>query len=177
MIGGIVYGRMAMKNNWPFYKGIVYSVLGYTIVMAILSIFARASFNEKVEAYFEIATLKISLSASFIDIILTSIILSTLIFGSFAMISYFGKSIFTNTIKQSKVLLYAFSAFAATIIGLVVNYLYSLLFIMEELMEDGPEIPHFLMSVYTSIATWLMSLLGQFQINAGYEINLVSCIV
>jgi len=169
IIGGIVYGRMAIKNNWPFYKGIIYSVLGYTVVMAVITIFARASFNKTVEAFFIEGSLKISLSTSFIDSLLTSFILSTLFFGSFALVSYYGKSIISNTMGKSKVLLYAFSAFAATFVGLLLNYLYSLLFIMEDLMEDGPEIPHAIMSIYTGIATWLMSILGKFQVNSGFE--------
>ena len=169
IIGGIIYGRMAIKNNWPFYKGLIYSVLGYTIVMAVLSIFARASFSKKVEEFYDLATLKISLSSSFIDIVVTSIILSTLFFGSFALISYYGKSVIEKTMEQSKWIVYAFTAFVATLIGLVIHFIYSLVFIMEELLEYGPEIPHVIMSIYTSIGTWLMSLLGLFQLNDGYE--------
>lgn len=169
MIGGIVYGRMAIKNNWPIYKGILYSVLVYTIVMVIFSIFARVSFSKTVDAYFTAASLKINLSASFIDILLTSIILSTLVFGSAAIVSYFGKSIFTNAIQQSKIVIYTFSAFVATFVGLVINYVYSLVFIMEDFMRYGPDIPHLIMAMYTSIATWLMSILGQFQVGNGYE--------
>lgn len=168
IIGGIIYGRMAIKNNWPIYKGIIYSVLGYTIVMGIFSLFARVSFSKKVEEYFDFATLKISLSTSFIDIILTSVMLSTLFFGSFALISYYGKLVIDKIKEQSKVILYALSALIATLVGLVFNFLYSLIFIMEELMEYGPEIPHFIMSVYTSVGTWLMSLLGLFKMNNGY---------
>lgn len=168
-IGGIVYGRMALKNNWPIYKGILYSVLSYTVVMSILAIFARVSFNQSVDPYYTAASLKINLSTSFIDILLTSIILSTLVFGSAALTFYFGKSIFSNTIAQSKVVIYAFSALVATIVGLIINYIYSLLFIMEDFMRYGPDIPHFIMAMYTSIATWLMSILGQFQIGNGHE--------
>ena len=169
IIGGIIYGRMAIKNNWPVYKGILYSIVGYTVVMMILSIFARVSFNKTVDAYFIEGTLKISLSTSFIDILFTSLILSTLFFGSFALMSYYGKLVFVKTVGQSKIVLYAFVAFIATFIGVVFNYLYSLVFIMEDFMRYGPEIPHFIMSVYTGIATWLMSILGLFQMGNNHE--------
>ncbi|TSI10097.1 zinc ribbon domain-containing protein [Lysinibacillus sp. BW-2-10] len=169
-IGGIVYGRMARHYNWGLYKGILYSVGAYTLVLTIVSLFARKSYKETFEAFFAEATLGFKISASIIDMLFTSLLLSTIVFGFFAIVSYYGKSVAQQLYKERKEIQYAVFAIAITLIGGCVHYVSSLAKV-KDLTSDIPSSLDGLLAIYVSIITWFLAMFGKMNMTATSEFS------
>lgn len=72
IIGALVYGWMARKYNWHFWRGIVYSTILYTIFLTIVSISARFKANASgIDYYEDFVKVKVELLPSIFDSIIT----------------------------------------------------------------------------------------------------------
>ncbi|WP_332649339.1 zinc ribbon domain-containing protein [Lysinibacillus sp. 54212] len=162
VVGGIVYGILARRHHWPFFKGFVYSVIAYTGVMTVISLFARLSIKEKFEFFGEYSFI-IKASSSFIDMLISSFLLATIVFGCTSLIAYYGKNALEKLSEQAKYLQYAIFATAVTVAGLVLNILHSFIGISSE-TEDLNSIGKAFVSLYTGTGNWMLSQFGKLSI-------------
>ncbi|GAB0166954.1 zinc ribbon domain-containing protein [Lysinibacillus sp. CTST325] len=156
-IGGVLYGILARKHNWPLYQGIVYSTIVYVIVMSVVSIMSNFSTRIGEVETKGLFMIDVSLNYSTLDMILSATILSIVIFGFTAILTYFNKSIFEKLSYQVKYVQYAMFSVAITCIGLLINFLNVYFSLGKKVFES--ELPEGLVgtvSIFSSIymGTW-----------------------
>lgn len=157
--GGVVYGILAKRHHWPFFKGFIYSVIAYTGAMTIISLFARLSIKEKFEFFGEYH-FKIKASSSIVDMFLSSFLLVTIVFGGASLIAYYGKNILEQCSERAKYVQYALFATAITVVGLLFNIVHSFIGIGSK-TEDLNTLGRGLISLYTGTGNWMLSQFGK----------------
>ncbi|MEG0260521.1 MAG: zinc ribbon domain-containing protein [Lysinibacillus sp.] len=178
IIGAIVYGWMAKKYNWDFWRGIIYSTALYTLFLLVVSFFARYKANVSgTDRYDDFVKISVEVGPSFINAIITGIILSGIIFTFFGYISYSGKQILTKLEGEWLYFKYAMYAFAATVIGLILHLVnavialkssaddYATDFFSRLILETLPEWAYYITAIYLAITNWYLSLFGKLNIN------------
>ena len=175
IIGALVYGWMARKYNWHFWRGIIYSTVLYTLFLTIVSFFARfkADASGTDDYYGELVQVKVELLPSIFNSIITGVVLTAIIFVFFGYISYSGKQILSKLESEWTYFKYAMYALAATAIGLVLHLLNAIIALKssaDKLASDFysnlilayiPESMYYVAAVYTSVMNWYLSLFGK----------------
>lgn len=174
IIGALVYGWMARKYNWHFWRGIVYSTVLYTLFLTIVSFFARFKADASGTDYYDdLVKVKIELLPSIFNSIITGIVLAAIIFVFFGYISYSGKQVLTKLESEWKYFKYAMYALATTAVGLVLHFINAIIALKssaDELASDFysnlilstiPESMYYVTAVYISVMNWYLSLFGK----------------
>lgn len=175
IIGALVYGWMARKYNWHFWRGVIYSTVLYTLFLTIVSFFARfkATASGTDDYYGDLVKVKIELLPSMLNSIITGVVLTAIIFVFFGYISYSGKQILTKLESEWKYFKYAMYALGATAIGLVLHFINAIFAIKSsederanDLFSDIifsmiPEILYYVSAAYIAVINWYLSLFGK----------------
>ncbi len=81
IIGALVYGWMAKKYNWNFWRGIIYSTALYSLFLLIVSFFARYKADASGKDYYDdIIKISVEVLPSIINVIITGVVLSNCYF-------------------------------------------------------------------------------------------------
>lgn len=174
IIGAIIYGWMAKKYKWDFWRGIIYSTVLYTLFLLIVSFFAHYKANVSgTDQYDSFGKISVEVGPSFINTIITGIILSSIIFTFFGYISYSGKQILTKLEGEWKYFKYTMYAFAATVAGLTLHLVnavialkssaddYATDFFSRSILERLPEWAYYITAIYAAVTNWYLSLFGK----------------
>ena len=174
IIGALVYGWMARKYNWHFWRGIIYSTVLYTLFLTIVSFFARFKADASGTDYYDdLVTVKVELLPSIFNSIITGVVLTAIIFVFFGYISYSGKQILVKLESEWTYFKYAMYALAATAVGLVLHFINAIIALKssaDELASDFysnlilatiPESMYYVAAVYTAVMNWYLSLFGK----------------
>ncbi|MEG0449710.1 MAG: hypothetical protein RR595_07635, partial [Lysinibacillus sp.] len=169
VIGGILYGMMARKHNWPLYQGIAYSTVLYVLVMIVLAIVSKLNVGLSEEETFGEFMLNVTMNYSVLDMMITASILSIVGFGFAATVTYFNKGILEKLSYQVKYVQYAIFSIAITIVGIVFNFL-NVYFGMDKksFPQDMPiEITgtvKLFSSIYLGVWNWISSFFSELEL-------------
>ncbi|MFB7155507.1 MULTISPECIES: hypothetical protein [unclassified Lysinibacillus] len=170
-IGGVIYGILARKNNWPLYQGIVYSTIVYVIVMLVISV--MSNFNARI-GQAGLFMMEATMNYSALDMILSATILSIVIFGFTAILTYFNKSIIEKLSYQVKYVQYAMFSVAITCIGLLINFSNIYFSLDKKVLEsEAPEELVGTLSIFGSIYmgtwNWICTFFSKLHMNLSLE--------
>lgn len=166
-IGGVIYGILARKNNWPLYQGIVYSTIVYVIVMLVISFISKFSTKLGQVETKGLFTIEASMNYSALDMILSATILSIVIFGFAAIVTYFNKSIMEKMSYQVKYVQYAMFSIAITFIGLFVNFS-NIYFSLDKKVLESETVSIF-SSIYMGTWNWICTFFSKLHMNASLD--------
>lgn len=182
IIGALVYGWMARKYNWHFWRGIIYSTILYTLFLTIVSFFARFKADASGTGYYDgLVRVKVELLPSIFDSIITGVVLTAVTFVFFGYISYSGKQILTKLESDRVYFKYAMYALAATAVGFVLHFINAAVALKssaDELASDVysglflaavPESMYYITAVYAAVVNWYLSLFGKVNANGRSE--------
>lgn len=168
IIGSIVYGVLAKKNNWHLQHGVIFITGTYTIFMAIIAFLSRYNFSVEYE-YYDTEKYELLTSFSIFGLVGTGFILSLLTsFGViYFMLNY--QLIIKSTNEKVQTVQLAFYAIAATTAGIVVHTLFAILTSNKEFDEFSSQVGSTLMKWGIASASWGTSLFGSFNITEKYR--------
>ncbi|MBK3495017.1 zinc ribbon domain-containing protein [Viridibacillus sp. YIM B01967] len=158
LISGIILGVIAKKYKLSLIAGVFFSTVIYTIFLWISSIAGAAKLDGKLNSYF-----LFSITYSQWDAIVTGLALSAIFVTVGAVLAYYNRDIVTFLQEQISAIGYAISVVCITMVGLLVNMIYSnsLLKSSKEIEMDeayfiplihGPiSVIHFLMTQFNSL--------------------------
>lgn len=178
VIGAVIYGWMARKYQWHFWRGIVYSTVIYTLFLTVVAFIAR--YKVKVsgtdDMYAYLVQFNANITPSLINAVITGAVLTTVIFTFFGYITYAGKQIIEKLETELIYFKYAMYALAVTTVGLVLHLIHALIavkssvndvatdFYSRMIMETLPESAFTITAVYAAVVNWYLSLLGNFKL-------------
>lgn len=176
-IGAIVYGIMAKKYNWHFWRGIVYSTAIYTVFLIVVTVFARFKVKANTtNVYDDLVKFNIELVPSIINAVITGVVLSAVIFTFVGYVSYSGKQIIEKLEGASKYFKYAMYALATTVVGFVLHLVNAIIAVKSSLNDLGgdfvtrmvigsiPESTHFIAAIYAAVVNWYLTFFGKLNI-------------
>lgn len=174
IIGALVYGWMARKYNWHFWRGIIYSTVLYTLFLTFVSFLARFKANASGTDYYDdLVKVKVELLPSIFNSIITAGVLTAVTFVFFGYISYTGKQILAKLESEWVYFKYAMYALAATAVGLLLHFINAIIALKnsaDELANDFysglffatiPESMYYITAVYAAFVNWYLSLFGK----------------
>lgn len=162
-IGGFIYGILARKNNWPLYQGIVYSTILYVIVMLVSSITSKFSTSIGQVETKGLFMIEATMKYSALDMILSATILSIVIFGFTAILTYFNKSIIEKLSYQVKYVQYAMFSVVITCIGLLINFS-NIYFSLDKKVLETETVAIF-SSIYMGTWNWICTFFSKLHMN------------
>lgn len=184
LVGAIIYGLMATRYKWEFWRGIAYSSLLYTLFIAIVAFLARHHIKivgaSASDGNFEVIG---SVTPSFINTIIVSLILSTIIYSFIGYIAYNGKNTFNKLFTEIKYIQYVFYSLTVTIVGLLIHHVHSF-FVTKDLsnspftdfigdLSDQGAFTDFvflnLSAFIQTLITWQLSFFGQLSLTMGED--------
>ncbi|OCS90406.1 zinc ribbon domain-containing protein [Caryophanon latum] len=181
-IGAIVYGIMAKKYQWHFWRGIAYSSVLYTLFLTITSLFARYKAKASgVDSSDDIASVTIKLVPSLLDTVVTGVLLSGFIFGLVAYVTYAGKGLLAKINEEYVYMKYTLYALAVTAIGLFVHFINAFIalkssassagdsFLEALIMEQIPSGVYYIVSMYTGVMNWYLTFFGKINMQGDSE--------
>lgn len=177
-IGAVLYGILAKKHGWSFWKGIGYSTIMYTLFLLIMSFVARYSMDISFRDYYDgLIVLDAKLVPSILDLLISGAVLVTLVYSFIGYISYHGKSTLIKLSSDLKYIEYAMYMMAATVAGLIIHYVQGVVVFKKEIESFGygiadymdviPDSLSYIMGGYLGTTNWLLSLFGKVQIGAS----------
>lgn len=181
-IGAIVYGVMAKKRQWPFWRGVMYSVVLYTLFVVIVSLFARYKAKASgVDSYGDAISVTVKLVPSIIDGIISAGILSSFVFTIVAYVVYAGRNLKQQLEQEIVYVKYVLYGLAVTAIGMFVQFVNAIIalkssaseaasdFFAYMIMEQIPSSTYYIIAMYTAVANWYLTLFGKINIKEDRE--------
>lgn len=121
-IGAIVYGIMAKKQQWHFWRGIMYSMMLYTLFLVIASVVARYKIKASgLDSSDDAIGVTIKLVPSLVDTVLSGALLSGVIFTFVAYVAYAGRDVIQQLEHVNTYVKYAMYGLAVTAAGCSFN--------------------------------------------------------
>ena len=177
-IGAVIYGILAKKHGWSFWKGIGYSTAVYTLFLLIMSFVARYRVDVSFKDYYDgLIVLDAKIVPSILDLLVSGAVLATLVYSFVGYISYHGKSTITKLSSDLKYIQYAMYMMAATVVGLIIHYVQGVVVFKKEMENFGygmfdymdviPDSLSYIMGGYLGTTNWLLSLFSKIQIGVS----------
>lgn len=176
VIGSIVYGVLAKRNNWKIRDGVISFAVIYTVFMAFMALLGNYNMTVKYKEYGEVYKNSISIDPSIFTAMFNGLLLSLIISFVVIYITYYGKNVYKQLQLENMYTKFTIYAVSATGVGIIVHILLAVVTLKDQVAEFSNHITYVglplmldnTLKVILGLGGWGSSYFGDFSITQFY---------